>query len=172
MSDQFFAEEDLRQMFEPFQERLETQRPMTALVESGELESGDILIFSGESLFSTTIRAFQDPCPFTHVAVVVRNPENREHYIFQSNNSKRPADISSQFITFKSDNRPVFHDGVKLSYFLEALGDYHGYAIVVRRLQWVGREDPEKRLLHRQWFWENFLLFMSLHYQKPYERHV
>lgn len=176
MSDDLFKTEEIWQLFQPYEEDLLDKNKLSKLIESDVLESGDVLIFSGISVFSDTVRFFQPPVPFTHVGVVVRDLKLTGcdgHYLYQSNNGKHPPDISPRFVNYNStggNDRPPLHDGVKLSMMCDALKNYHGYAIVLRRLQWAGREDPVKRLEHRQWFWDHFLVFMALHFQKRYER--
>lgn len=109
----------------------------------GELETGDIVLFSGHTLSARLVRFFTGS-HWSHVGVVVRLPgEGNQAFLWEATRASKLADVHCGKI----------FDGVQLVSLAEKLASYPG-EVVVRRL--VGTETPHARYrrikpLVRQW---------------------
>jgi len=103
--------------------------PVSSLADiSHELQTGDVVLFSGRDALSTTIK-YALRCFWTHVALVVRNEQN-ELLLWESTNDTNVADL----LTGK---RVI---GAQLVDFHQRIQRYDGL-VAVRRL--ASREQPD-----------------------------
>lgn len=92
-----------------------------------QADSGDLVLFSGKGLVSGTIRLFTRS-RWSHVGLVVRDPQNGEALLLESTSTDESADISL--------GRPV--RGVQVVRLAEKLAAYDG-AIALRKLEMEDR---------------------------------
>ncbi len=125
------------------------------------LTSGDIVLFSGKSLFSSIIRLTQSPLKWTHIGVVVKDINTGFLYLFQSTFETNPPDCSSgQFIS---------KTGPKLTLLKTVLDNYDGHAIAFRKLNRPSNAFHTQRK-YEESFWFYFKRFFEKHGSKAYEQ--
>lgn len=121
-------------------------------VRLSELETGDLVLFSGHTFAARLVRLFTGSY-WSHVGVVVRLPgRGNQPFLWEATRASKLADIHCGKIL----------DGVQLVSLADKLASYPG-KVVVRRL--VGTEKPQSRYrrikpLVRQWSalpYRNFL---------------
>lgn len=109
-----------------------------------ELQTGDLVLFSGRTLSARLVRFFTDSY-WSHVGIVLRLPEySDEPLLWEATRASKLADI----------HRGRAFDGVQLVSLAEKVASYPG-EVVVRRL--VGAETAARRYrrikpLLRQWY--------------------
>jgi hypothetical protein len=107
-----------------------------------ELQTGDLVLFSGRTFAARLVQAFTGSY-WSHVGIVVRLPEYSEPLLWEATRASKVADI----------HRGEIFDGVQLVPLAQKLASYPG-EVVVRRL--VGAETARRRYrrikpLVRQW---------------------
>lgn len=154
-------------MFADFQ--VGSDHTHVTLDQENEFDSGDLLLFSGKkSFFSHLIRVVQSPTPWTHVAMIIREPKTDQIFVLQSTFENTPANHFSTdgSLELLSPKEAQLKRGVKMTPIGEVFSQYDGYAIAIRKLAHENRYKKDFQIL----FWKWFELFWLEHGHKSYEQ--
>lgn len=114
----------------------------TAAVSLAELETGDLILFSGRTLASRLVQGFTGSY-WSHIGIVVRLPGRADPLLWEATRASKLADI----------HYGIAFDGVQLVSLAEKLASYPG-EIAVRRLLGAGTGRSRYRSLQplvRDW---------------------
>lgn len=107
-----------------------------------EAETGDIVLFEGTSIFGIFEECVTFT-PYSHVAMLVRDPKTRKVYVWESSNADNQVDA----ISGKRKDGPRLVDAaVKIGYYI----DHYGTGVVYRKLI---KPRGSKVFSPAQWDW-------------------
>lgn len=125
----------------------------------GYAESGDILLFEGNSVFGI-FEECMTKSPYSHVAMFIRNPNNGKLYVWESSNADNNIDVLTNK---KKDGPRLIPARKKLEEYLLIYGD----GIVYRKLN---RPVGTKAFSKEQW--PDLLAFLKGESNKHFEKYV
>ena len=132
---------------------------MKELDEGGIAETGDILLFEGNSLFGL-FEECMTKSPYSHVAMFVRNPQTNQLFVWESSN----ADNNKDEITHTKKEGPRL---IKARDKIEEYLQLYGNGIIYRKLI----KPPNCKVFSTKQ-WEYLKNFMKEEVEKTFEKYV
>lgn len=129
--------------------------------------SGDLILFRGnmDDRFSRLVAFAQQPCPWTHVGVIIRDPTaksvDESCFVFHSTVDKRTINVDKRADLKKT--------GPKFTPLSRAIADYGGECVAVRFFKCNERDNCEWQCKHNWRFCHAYNEFADLHLNKTYE---